>query len=126
MNIHLIILYLGLRVILIENNDYYACGSYYKDIKQVEINMKSNCDINETLYHEVGHALFLNDKEVKDLISKYPPPKYYREENYPTKDDRLNERVADYWAMFVKYPDFPKKFPEINRMFNSKINKLTK
>jgi hypothetical protein len=78
-------------------------------------------DPDHTIYHELGHALFLRDEEVKEVINKYPPPRYYPDHAYPTAELKLDERVADYFVMYSRYPDFPDKFPEVNELFNNKL-----
>lgn len=126
MTIYTIIITLGLQVIFAEKMPSdYICGYYQSNTKEVVLNLASWCNQNETLYHELGHALFLNDKEVKDFISKYPAPKFYYSTDYPTANSKLNEKVADYFAMYMKYPDFGKKFPEVKELFDRKVKDLT-
>ena len=80
-------------------------------------------DSDKILYHELGHRLFTfnEDTEVLDLISKYPAPRVYSDISYPTAELKLNEKVADYFQMKMSYSDFPKKFPEINKLFNERL-----
>jgi hypothetical protein len=122
MLIQSIIFTLGLKVIFTDTPNLGVCGFYSSDYKTISLTLSDWCDSNETLYHELGHALFLGDKEVYDLISKYPAPKFYYSTYYPTDKLKLDERVADYFTMYLKYPDFPKKFPEINKLFNERMS----
>lgn len=125
--IHSLIFSLGLKVMFIENfNKPWLCGYYEPSSKIVSVNLASYCDKDETVYEEVGHAAFLHDDEVKEMISHYQDCNYYPPEDYPTADDRLNERVADYFIMYVKYSDFPDKFPEIKKMFDRKVDEIIK
>ena len=126
MTISTIILTLGLHVIFTDTPKLGICGTYYDSDKIIVLTLSDWCDPNETLYHETGHALFLNDKEVKDLISKYPAPRFYYSTDYATDEKKLNEKVADYFAMYMKYPDFPDKFPKIKELFDLRLSKLNK
>lgn len=122
MTISTIILTLGLQVIFTDTPKLGICGTYSK--KVITLTLSDWCDPNETLYHELGHALFLKDKEVISVISKYPAPKFYYSNDYPTDKLKLDERVADYFAMYLKYPDFPDKFPKLKELFDSKLHSL--
>jgi hypothetical protein len=126
-----IIITLALRVVFSEN-PMVECGTKYPVGgcaygNYIVIGYGSNgWDSNDILYHEVGHVLFLYDDEVKELISKYPAPRKYPDYSYPTDDRKLNEKVADYFLMYQKYPDFGKKFPEVKELFDLKISQLNK
>ena len=122
--IHALIVALGIKVIFIEAFLSPTCGSYYDNTKIITLNLQPYCDPNEKLYHEMGHAAFLHDQEVRSFIKKYPAPKYYYTAQYPTADSRLDEKVADYFVMYVKYPDFGVKFPEIKRLFDKKVHNI--
>ena len=119
-----IIATLGLLIIWSENPkiecnlDFEVTGCYYQTEKQIVIGYENS---EQVLYHELGHALFLNDEEVKEVINKYPAPRYYPDYAYPTYNDKLNERVADYFEMYMRYSDFADKFPEVNELFNNKL-----
>ena len=122
MLLHIILLTLGIQVIFSENpqiecNTEYKVMGCYKG-SEIVIGYKNP---NQVLYHELGHALFLKDQEVKDVISKYPAPRYYPDYAYPTANQKLDEKVADYFEMYMRYSDFPDKFPEVNELFNNKL-----
>lgn len=122
MLIHLLILALGLNIQFtdISPRGEAICGTDYYSQKTIVLSMQPFCNSNENLYHEVGHQLFLHDQEVKNIISHYQPPRFYYSTEYPTDEGKLNERVADYFAMYIKYPDFPEKFPELKELFDRK------
>lgn len=124
MIIHLLIAALGLNIQFtdVSPRGEFVCGTTYYDENRIVLTMNSYCNTDESLYHEIGHMLFLHDEEVVNLISKYPPPRPYPSKYYPTDKQKLNERVADYFLMYIKYPDFATKFPEIKKMFDKKTN----
>jgi hypothetical protein len=133
MTISSIIITLGLQIILSEQPaidcGYIDTPVYHYKIDGCQNGNKiilaySAKDINETMYHEIGHRLFLYDSEVKEMISKYPSPKKYNRLLYKTDNDITNEKVADYFLMYMKYPDFGKKFPEVKELFDKKINAI--
>lgn len=118
-----IILTLGL-VITFSEKPYVDCNMMVGTTacimgKHIVLGYNSQ-DIDFSLYHEIGHALFLRDDEVRNEVSKYPAPKQYLRTFYKTDDSVLNERVADYFGMYMKYPDFGTKFPELKKMFDDK------
>ena len=126
MIIQSLILSLGLTVIFSEDpkiecrRDFQVGGCLYQNTIVLGYSFS---DVDFALYHEIGHKMFLRDQEVKDLISKYPAPRVYTDKAYPTDNNKLNEKVADYFGMYIKYTDFPEKFPDIKAMFDSKIDK---
>ena len=94
-------------------------GCYKEQTKEIIINYKTP---DETLYHELGHALFLNDKEIKEIIDKYPQPRFYDHEIYETDEKILNEKVADYFVMYKYETNALKTFyPEIHNIFDNKL-----
>jgi hypothetical protein len=128
MLINSIIFALGLQIIFSENpmatcNIPFVIGGCQRG-NDIVIGYEYNPD--EVMYHEIGHKLFLYDDDVKNLLANYPNPRYYPDYAYPTEDFKLNERVADYFEMYMRYSDFPDKFPEVNELFNSKLAKYKK
>ena len=123
MLIHSIIFALGLQIMFADSMTMgYMCGTDYYYQKVIVLNLDSFCDPNKVLYHEIGHQLFLQDQEVKDFLKPYPAPRYYYHTSYPTEDMRLNEKVADYFEMYISYSDFPDKFPLVNKLFNERTD----
>jgi len=94
-------------------------GCYIENKKIIVINYKSPDD---TLYHELGHAKFLHNEEIKAIIKRYPQLRTYDKEIYNTKEKLLNEQVADY---FVEYHYFPESlkinYPEIYKAFENNL-----
>lgn len=127
--LHTLIIYFGLQIIFSES-PRVECGSKYEVsgclMGNVVVLGYNSPNLNGTLYHEIGHRLFRDDQEVKDLISQYPAPRVYPDYAYPTDDMKLNERVADYYSMFSIYPDFPDKFPKIKELFDLKLSQINK
>jgi hypothetical protein len=117
------ILILGLNVIFSENPKI-DCG-YIQEIggcykNGVIIIGYKNPD--ETLYHELGHALFFHNNEVKNVIKKYPQPNPYNREIYGTEEEILNENVADYLVLYRYNPNSLKEFyPEIYNLFENNL-----
>ncbi len=132
MTIFNLILVLGLKIIFVDSVNSYCnvptdvlvggChieNRIYLALNSEERDKYEHRDISEVMYHEVGHDPLIQDnKEVRALISKYPAPRFYSRKSYPSDSQQLNEKIADYFAMKIKYSDFPKKFPEINALFN--------
>jgi hypothetical protein len=68
-----------------------------------------------TLWHEIGHAMFRFDEEMKEEIKKYP----MLFENEGNNDEIL----ADYFAYSNVFPElFQIKYPELAQKFKEKIN----
>jgi len=115
-------------VVLFSENPALDCGTKYADActneNKIVLILNGKGDMNENLYHEMGHNMFHYDQYVKAFIAPYPAPRYYFPEIYDTPEKQLNEKVADYFAMSRKYSDFPDKFPEINALFDKKIDMI--
>lgn len=124
MTISALILTLGLKVIFTDTPKLGVCGTYYSSQKVISLTLSDWCDPNISLYHETGHALLMKDKEVKELIAKYPAPKFYYSTDYPTDELKLQESVADYFVLYVTDKKFGKKFPKIKELFDLKISQL--
>lgn len=148
MSISTIIVILGLKIILVNNatipcnqpEKWPAYGCYFQDHKKIILGWNS-LDINWTLNHEVGHALFLKDEKAKKIIVKYPPIRNFCTpekleiaktfkgygdciSKYSDKEI-IDENVADYYAEYkIKNEEFKKKYPELYKFFNDKENKL--
>jgi hypothetical protein len=122
-----IITMLGLTIIWSENPmvecnmDFFVWGCARPSQNQIIVGY---AEPDKVIYHELGHMLFSQDNEVKELISKYPSPRYYPSYAYPTEWHQINERTADYFEMYMRYSDFPDKFPEVNEMFDEKMIKF--
>lgn len=101
---------------MVECGKIFQVGGCYRSADKVIVLGYQNPD--EVLWHEIGHALFLNDKEVKKEISKLPNIKSYSPIIYPTADDVLNEKVADYLVSYRydKFVDYKAK-----KLFNNKL-----
>ena len=82
-------------------------------------------NINQVLYHEIGHAIFLKDDFSRVIIKDYPKIEYYNENNYRTKKDILDESVADYFVEFMmNNKEFSVRYPCLWIYFNDKIKQL--
>lgn len=130
--IHSLIFALGLQVIF-SDNPLMSCGNarfsacYIDPLKRIVLIMDGKGDINESMYHETFHnPYFQDDKEIREMIAKYPAPRYYPSEVYDTADKQLGEKIADFGAMYLKYPDFPDKFPEVKELFDRKVKSIIK
>jgi len=75
----------------------------YMDNNRIYLDYSSS-DINQTLWHEVGHMLFDNDEKVQTITKDYKPLYFSRSD--------IDEKTADYYAEYrlnnksfsVKYP----------------------
>lgn len=121
MFIYSLIISLGLQVIFSETPaidcgypNTIVEGCYKSREKVIVISYK---DPNKNLYHELGHALFLNNQEVKDLVKTMPSFKKYPKEIYNTEEAVVNEKVADYFVMFITEKNFFWLYPELNELF---------
>jgi len=120
-----IIAILGLTFIWSENpmiecnKQYKVNGCYRERTNEIVIGYKNP---DYVLYHELAHALFLEDKEVKDLVKELPNLQTHSWEIYDTEAKQLNEKVADY---FIEYRYFPESlkvnYPSIYYLFKNKI-----
>ena len=146
MTISTIILTLGLKVVFVDianpycgidtNYPYTIGGCYDSNTKTIFLSLNSTLteenkiskrDINENLFHETGHdPFFSQDKEIRIMISSLPSPRYYPKNIYKTEESVLMEKISDYFAMYMKYPDFPDKFPKIKELFDLRLSKLNK
>jgi hypothetical protein len=76
-------------------------------------------------YHEIGHAIFLQDDFSRIIIRDYQFPILYSREIYNTEDKVLNEMVADYFADYMINPkEFSVKYPCLYIYFRDKVNEL--
>jgi len=120
LGIHELILTLGLKIILSEqphidcnyadNSNVVGCYKGYS--KEVVVGYNSR-DIDHTLYHEIGHALFSGNEEIRRKIGYYKFPRTYPEEVYNTIEKQIDESVADYYAMY-----------RLGRLENDEIRKI--
>lgn len=102
-----IILVLGLQVIFMDDANVYCNwpgfdmgGCYANGSKTIIVGYNSD-DVDQTFYHEIGHAI--------------------------TADDHLgDEGMAKLFVEYVVNPNFKYKYPEINTYFNNKINNYEK
>lgn len=121
-----LILTLGLTVIFSETPNI-DCGyiqksiggCYRETIKEIIIGYKNP---DEVLYHELGHAKFLHNNEVKRIINKYPATRFYDREIYNTEDKLIDEKVADYFVEYRYNPNGLKvNYPEIFKTFKNNL-----
>lgn len=95
-------------------------GCYRESTKEIIIGYKNP---NEVLYHELAHAKFLHNEEIKAIIKKYPHLRVYDKKIYDTEDKVLNESVADYFVEYHYLPETIKEFyPEIYKAFENNLN----
>jgi Zn-dependent peptidase ImmA (M78 family) len=131
MLIYLLVIQLHLQV-MFSDNAMKDCG--LTDIHLEEVRIVAGCydpslnkiilqlglpadDQNWILAHEIGHRLFLNDTEVKNVIRRYLPLFTYSK-IYDTQDKLIDEMVADYFAAYIYDKDFGKKYPELKELFD--------
>jgi len=103
------------------NTDFFIWGCASPTEKTITLSYN---EPDRVLYHELGHILFLDDLEVREVVNKYPAPRKYPDYAYPTDLQKLQERIADYFEMYMRYSDFPDKFPEVNDLFNKKMEQF--
>lgn len=93
-------------------------GCYYNNT--IYLSYQSQ-DLNHTLYHELGHALFNQDKLAQKIIKDYPPLKnysYYAINGY----DPYKEMVADYFAEYsLNNKEFSVNYPCLYIYFKDKL-----
>ena len=126
MLIHNLIITLGLTVIFSETPNLSGGyeqktinGCYRDKKKEIVIGYKNP---NETLYHEVGHAKFLHDEEIKAIIKEAPQPNPYDRKIYDSEEKILNEKVADYFVLYIMDPTALRwLYPEIYKAFENKL-----
>ena len=108
----------------IDNPDVGGC--YYKQSNEIIISGTKDTSTNEfILGHEIGHALFLGNKQLEKMVNDYPEIRYYPRSIYNTQLKVNQEKIADYFAMYAKSPsDFKVFSPEIYQIFNNKIKNL--
>lgn len=115
-----IISILGISVIFTEKpdldckaKDVNGCYWESKGKKVVYISYQAD-DINQTFYHEIGHALFLRDTKLNKQIKDYPTLYYWRSEP--------REKVADYFALYeTDQESFKINYPELAAYFSDKL-----
>ena len=141
-----IIMTLGISVIFTETpavdcGNELSNGCYETGTNTIYLKYE-NDNLDRTFYHELGHAIFVEDDYSRTIIKDYPPLVNYctekKIENYPsftkygncephydTEENRLNERVANY---FVEYIYNPNKFSVYNPVlyiyFRDKLNNI--
>lgn len=103
----------------------------------------ANKNIMKTFYHELGHALFLNDKILENWIKGFPPLKKYCTGNeiilkffpnlftdcirgYNTEKKRIQERVANYYTEYKTDKFFSLEFPSLFIYFRDKEQEIIK
>lgn len=96
----------------------------YKVQEKVIVLSYDNSNLNHTLWHEIGHAIFLEDDFSRIIIEGYPTinnyPKHY------TNRQIANEKVANYFAEFMLDKNgFSIIHPCLWLYFDKKLNNLT-
>lgn len=131
-----IIATLGLTILFTETPKidcgYYSNGCYYIEEKIIYLSYGSD-NINRTLWHEIGHSIFWNDKEAQTIIKYYPPlTQTYRKIytcyilNYQKNSNIiLEEKIADYYSLYkLKNNEFSIKYPCLFIYFRDTENRL--
>lgn len=145
MTITSILATLGIQIILAQNASIpcgtEANGCYSEKTQNNKIISKTiflgfNSDnMNRTLIHETGHALYLHNEKAREIIKKYPPirnfctPKILEMAKiFPAYGDCLagytakqilDENVADYYVLYRTDIKFKEKYPELYEFYNS-------
>lgn len=126
-----IIATLGLTILFTEtpkidcgyaNYDGQIYGCYYQQQKIIYLGYTHP---EYFLYHELGHAIFMNDNYSRIIIKDYEPMIEYDKKFYNTTDKLLDERVADYFTQFKLNPKiFSVEYPCLFIYFRDTLNKL--
>jgi len=124
-----LIIALHLKILFTENSKVdclmgiEANGCYLKD-NRIYLSYKSD-NINRTLYHEIGHALFLRNNFSRTIIKDYADILKHKKNEDTTENDILNERVADYFADYMlNNKEFSVKYPCLYIYFRDTLNKF--
>ena len=143
-----LILVLGISIIFTEtpridcNADFSVNGCYCPYTKQIILDLQGE-DVTHTLYHEIGHAIFLKDEQAKTIVKHYPPLRnycnYYNplKKNYPgiyscvkgydTEEQLIDERVANYYTWYkINNSEFSITHPSLYIFFRDKENEILK